>query len=116
MFHPFDFSPPRLHPFLEVKKSPQQMKGAIMESQRKSNEIPESTIDQWLDEMCEKWPSPWVARGKMAEFTNGLLSGKSMANYDWRRIGPPKARFGSKVGYWKKPLVQWIKTTILKIR
>ncbi len=87
-----------------------------MSAQPKRSEIPEETVTKWLDEAAEKWPAPWVARNKMGEFTGGMVAPKTMANYDWRGIGPPQTRFGRNVGYWKHPLVDWLKKRILSKR
>ncbi len=63
-----------------------------------------------FDGMLKKWPSDFVAREKVSEFTGGLLSPGTMANIDSdrERQGPPRVRFGRKIAYPTLSFVKWL--------
>jgi len=73
-------------------------------------ELSDALIEAF-DRMAAKWPSEFIARCKIAEFTGGMLSSKSMANYDSLGEGPGgRIKIGRKSGYIKPPLVEWLKS------
>lgn len=62
-----------------------------------------------FDRMVEKWPSEFVARKKVEQFTGGLVTGKTLANYDSLKQGPPRIKIGRNTGYPKAALTEWLK-------
>jgi hypothetical protein len=73
-------------------------------------QIIDKRLHDVFDTMADNWPSDIVARCKIAEFTGGMLSPKSMANYDSLGEGPGgRIKIGRKTGYAKYPLVEWLK-------
>jgi len=67
-----------------------------------------SEMESYLAEMANKWPSSVVARSEIRLFTGGSMSGKTLANIDSRKQGPPRFIMGKTTVYPVKPLVQWI--------
>lgn len=60
--------------------------------------------------MAEKWPSTFVARSAVSQFTGGLISPRYLANLDSQGKGP-KGRIrlrDRKVGYPVKELIAWL--------
>ena len=61
--------------------------------------------DFW--ELAEKWPSTFVAREKLGDFSGGILHPKSEANRDCKGNGiPGRFKVGRKVAY---PVTEVIK-------
>ena len=60
--------------------------------------------------MLTRWPSDFVAREKVEDFTGGLIAAGSMANIDSdpERQGPPRVRFGRKIAYPVREYVAWL--------
>lgn len=73
----------------------------------------EREVFEALDRMAERWPSEFIARKKVEEFTGGLLTGKTVANFEARKEGPPKIKWGRNAGYPKGPFVEWFKRRIV---
>jgi hypothetical protein len=67
-------------------------------------------LHEVFERMAANWPSELVARKRVGEFTGGLVSPKSMANYDCLKIGPPQIKIGRNSGYPKIQLVEWLKS------
>lgn len=65
-----------------------------------------------FDELAEKWPSAFVSRDSVPEFTGGLISSRYMANLDSLRKGPKRIRCGRKIGYPVKDFVEWMNKRI----
>jgi hypothetical protein len=63
----------------------------------------------WTD-MAEKWPSAFVARQMISDFTGGLVAPGTMANADSAGDGPEERIIyrGKKVAYRVKPLIVWL--------
>ena len=61
--------------------------------------------------LAERWPSAWVSRTKIKEFTGGTVSEKYLANLDSQGKGP-EGRFycGRKVCYPTRKLTEWLKS------
>ena len=75
-----------------------------------SNQLPDALIEAF-DRMAANWPSEFVARNRVGEFTGGMVSPKSMANYDSLGEGPEgRIKIGRKSGYIKHAFVEWLKT------
>jgi len=64
-----------------------------------------------LSPLAARWPSPFVAREKISEFSGGIITPKSMANLDCIGEGP-KGRItcGRKVAYPVAELVAWLES------
>jgi len=63
-----------------------------------------------LSKLKESWPSPYVSRDKVSEFSGGILNPRTLANLDALGIGP-KGRIrvnGKKVAYSVDALVEWL--------
>jgi hypothetical protein len=71
----------------------------------------EISDEKWIDQMAERWPSPVVARKRISEFSGGVLSQKTMANFDSNGEGP-EGRFllVNQTVYPVESLVAWLKT------
>ena len=60
--------------------------------------------------LAEKWPSTFVARDRISDFTGGLISPGRVANLDSQGEGPPnRFRVGRKVCYPVYDLTEWLK-------
>ncbi|MDR2794471.1 MAG: hypothetical protein LBB12_01695 [Holosporaceae bacterium] len=63
-----------------------------------------------LDKLKEKWPSPFVSRDRIGEFTDGILKQSSMNTMDARGDGiSPRYRIGNRVFYETEKVVDWLK-------
>ena len=64
-----------------------------------------------FSEMAARWPSEIVSRGRLEEFSGGLINGRTMANIDSDPDvkSPPRIRFGRKIGYPVVPLTDWMR-------
>ena len=62
-----------------------------------------------LKELVSRWPSSFVARVEIRNFSGGLISEKYLANLDSQGAGP-KGRFkiGRKVGYPVSSMIEWL--------
>ena len=68
----------------------------------------EDMID--LDKLAEDWPSPFVARSEMENFTKGLYKPRSMNTFDGSGKGiKRKLKMRSKIAYLKEDVVEWLK-------
>lgn len=62
-----------------------------------------------LKSLADKWPSAFVARTEIRQFSGGLVNEKYLANLDSQGAGPPgRIRCGRKVGYPVNELVEWL--------
>ncbi|MFH1021359.1 MAG: hypothetical protein V1782_12245 [Pseudomonadota bacterium] len=62
-----------------------------------------------LSILASRWPSPFVAREKIGEFTGGIITPKSMANSDSLKKGPKgRITIGRKVAYPVAELISWL--------
>jgi hypothetical protein len=68
-----------------------------------------------LDELAEKWPSPFVSRNRFEEFSGGLFKAGSMNTLDARGDGiTTRYRRGSKIFYEVPDAIAWLKSRIKK--
>ncbi len=65
-----------------------------------------------FSKLAEKWPSAFVAREKVEEFSGGILHSRTMANIDSQGIGPEKVRFGRKIAYPVDSLIMWMENKL----
>lgn len=64
-----------------------------------------------LSIMATRWPSPYVAREKVGEFTGGILTPKTMANLDSLNLGVKgRIKVGRKVAYPTNELIAWLES------
>jgi len=64
-----------------------------------------------LDKLKEKWPSPFVSRDRISEFTEGMFKRSSMNTLDARGNGiSPRYRIGNRVFYKTSDVISWLKT------
>ena len=65
-------------------------------------------VKQAFFALGEKWPSTFVSRDKISEFTGGAISQGRMANLDYLGDGPNRFRLGRKVCYPVDDLIKWL--------
>lgn len=59
-----------------------------------------SSVKPNLSLMAKNWPSPFVARHEIGNFSGGILNPKYLANLDSLGIGPQgRFKIGRKVAY-----------------
>ncbi len=64
-----------------------------------------------LSALRSKWPSPFVARTAVKDFSGGLLNEKSLANMDSQGAGPEgRFRVGRKIVYPVDSLIKWMES------
>lgn len=61
-----------------------------------------------LEKLKERWPSAWVARKQVGEFTGGLVAVGSMRNHDCYGTGPRRFLLKGRVGYQVDDLIEWL--------
>jgi hypothetical protein len=72
--------------------------------------VESKNYEDLYQKLIDSWPSEIVARSEIEKFTGGLLRSKTLANMDCQGTGPEgKITFGRNVGYFKRPLVQWLR-------
>ena len=63
-----------------------------------------------LDKLAEDWPSPFVARSEMENFTKGLYKPRSMNTFDARGDGiKQRIVLGNKIVYLKNDVINWLR-------
>ncbi len=66
-------------------------------------------MNQSFSILAEHWPSAWVSRTKIQEFTGGTISEKYLANLDSQGKGPAgRVRIGRKIAYPTAEVVRWL--------
>ncbi|WAC08054.1 MAG: hypothetical protein OS130_02340 [Thermodesulfobacteriota bacterium] len=61
-----------------------------------------------LTAMAAKWPSEFVSRERVSEFSGGILHPRTLANLDSKGEGPKRIRIGRKVAYNVHDLCDWL--------
>lgn len=70
---------------------------------------PDDSAVATVRQAAERWPSSFVARSKIKEFTGGLISPGTMANHDSAGTGVPGAfRVGRQMCYPCEQLCEWL--------
>jgi hypothetical protein len=69
----------------------------------------QQTMDTFFQDLFDRWPSPFVLRSQIGEFSCGLISPSSMATMDSRNTGPSSIRMGKRLFYGKADLIKWMK-------
>ncbi|MCJ7783485.1 MAG: hypothetical protein MUP41_06090 [Desulfobacterales bacterium] len=64
-----------------------------------------------LSSLAKKWPSSVVCRQEVRNFSGGIVSDRTLANYDAQGIGPPgRFKIGKKVIYPVDGFVKWLES------
>lgn len=64
-----------------------------------------------LQELASKWPSNFVARTEIKNFTGGIISERYIANLDCQNKGPAgRIRIGRKIAYPVNELILWLES------
>jgi len=64
-----------------------------------------------LSDLAKRWPSPFIARQEVRNFSGGILSDKYLANLDCQGLGPPgRIKIGRKVAYPVDSLIHWLES------
>lgn len=64
-----------------------------------------------LSNLRKSWPSPFVARQEIKNFSGGIMSEKYVANLDCQGLGPPgRIKVGRKVAYPIEDLIKWLES------
>jgi phage terminase Nu1 subunit (DNA packaging protein) len=58
--------------------------------------------------LARKWPSSFVSREKVAEFTGGIINPRTLANLDSAGHGIKRFRIGRKVVYRVEDVCEWL--------
>ena len=70
-------------------------------------------LELYLKQIQEDWPSPFVARCKIQEFTKGMYKAASFRSYDALKYGVKnKYTLGTKVFYTTKDVINWLKNKL----
>ena len=70
-----------------------------------------------FEELAQKWPSAWVSRVEVKNFSGGTLNPKTMANLDSTGQGVEgRFRIGRQVVYPVNNLVDWMKARFSPIQ
>lgn len=63
-----------------------------------------------LEKIAEEWPSPFVARSEIGNFTKGLYKPNTLNTYDAKGCGiKRRLQRGMKIAYLKEDVIEWIK-------
>lgn len=65
-----------------------------------------TSVKEFRNYLEESLPSLFP-REKVAELTGGIISYRTMANIDFRKVGPPTIKVGRKVCYPKADFIEW---------
>ena len=67
--------------------------------------------------LAERWPSAWVSRTKIQDFTGGTVSEKYLANLDSAGKGPAgRVRIGRKIAYPVAEVVRWLESRATEVK
>lgn len=62
-----------------------------------------------FDNLADKWPSAWVERNQLWDFSGGLIHPHTIRNYDSRGCGiENKTKIGRKVAYPVTDVINWL--------
>lgn len=76
---------------------------------------PKTAILEALNRLSDRWPSEFVARTKVGNFSGELIAPKTIANLDSTGEGPEgRVKMGSNTGYIKESLIDWMAARLLK--
>jgi len=66
--------------------------------------------------MAAKWPSSFVSREKVSEFSGGILNPRTLANLDCQGEDPKRIRVGRKIAYEVNELCNWLATRSQEVK
>ena len=70
-----------------------------------------------LSSLADRWPSAYVAREKVGEFTGGMVSPRYIANLDCKGLGPNDSIIiGRKRAYPVDSLIAWLENRARRVR
>lgn len=59
--------------------------------------------------LAEKWPSSFVSRDKVSDFSGGMILPQTIKNFDCKGTGPAgRLRIGRKIAYPVSSLIEWL--------
>ncbi len=59
--------------------------------------------------LAEKWPSSFVSRDKVSDFSGGIILPQTIKNLDCKGTGPAgRLRIGRKIAYPVSSLIEWL--------
>lgn len=65
-------------------------------------------IQKLVNELCDVWPSAFVARSEATRFTGGGIATGTLANKDSRGVGPKEKYYvNGRIVYPKRVLAEW---------
>lgn len=70
-------------------------------------------LELYLKQIQEDWPSPFIARCKIQEFTKGMYKMTTLNNYDAKGKGiTPKYKINERIFYKVVDVVNWLKNKL----
>lgn len=70
---------------------------------------PQEAAKETIQQLSQKWPSPFVARSEISKFSGGLLAPGTCANNDSAGTGIPRAfRISRKIAYPVDSAIEWL--------
>lgn len=81
----------------------------MVEAQRSPKSASNEAAIKVLRKLAEKWPSTFVARSEIFEFSGGLVASGTAANNDSAQTGIPGAfRVSRKIAYPVDSAIEWL--------
>ena len=70
-------------------------------------------LDEYLKSIQEDWPSPFVARCKIHEFTKGMYKPNTLNSYDSTKNGiSRKYKLNERIFYKVEDVISWLKNKL----
>ena len=67
--------------------------------------------------LAERWPSTFVSRDRIGEFSGGILNSRTLANLDCKGVGPAgRVRVGRKIAYPVASVISWMESRSQELR
>ena len=68
------------------------------------------SLKSQLAVMAENWPSKFITRRQVEQFTGGIIKPGYLANLDSQGKGPIRFRIGGKTVYSVKDFMDWLES------
>jgi hypothetical protein len=69
-----------------------------------------------LKELAIRWPSAFVSRQEVRNFSGGIINEKTLANLDSLGMGPAgRIRIGRKITYSVSSLIEWLESRATRL-
>jgi len=66
-----------------------------------------------LKDLANHWPSAFVSRQEVRNFSGGIINEKTLANLDSLGMGPAgRIRIGRKIAYSVSSLIMWLESRV----